>query len=83
MSKSTSYFDGARMAYNDTADFAEALSKGGEGFAAHSIANGENPGDAAVVGIAAKIILETFAESIRQKIVVMDQMVEAAGHRVQ
>lgn len=68
------------MAYADCANFAEALSKGGEGFAKHAISKGENPIEVEMLSIAARIILETFAESIRQKIVVMDQMVEAAGH---
>lgn len=76
------FFDGARMAYDDCAALAEHLAAHSEGFAAYAAAAGHeaplNPHLVEAVELAGKVILESFAKTIREKRAEMDRLTSFA-----
>lgn len=77
------FFDGARMAYRDCAAMADHLASASEEFVAFAVAGEFDGKMAQTIQIAAQAVLSTFAESIRSKIIQMDQMIAAAKAGVQ
>jgi hypothetical protein len=77
------FFNGARMAYRDCADMADNMASTSEVFVAIAIAGGFDDKMAQTIQLVAQQTLSTFADSIRSKIVQMDQMIAAAKAGVQ
>ena len=81
-SEAMKFFDGARMAYDDCAALAEHLAAHSDGFAAYAAAAGHeaplNPHLVEAVELAGKVILESFAKSIRAKSAEMDRLTSLA-----
>lgn len=77
------FFDGARMAYDDCAALADHIATHSDKFAAYAAAAGHeaqlNPHLVEAVELAGKVILESFAKTIREKRAEMDRLTSLAA----